>query len=234
MTEAEWLAATDTVAMLAHLDRPKPDRRIRLYDIACCRDLKQLLPEQASLDGLDWAERFADGSASRDEAYDKIKNASEGAYLNYSTFYCFKRDSLFEEDGEKRKNKQFEEVAWFAYYVMHYESFMPDYSNFADHRNLLSVRQVHEVFGNPFRPVTLNPSRLTSTVLDLATGIYADGAFDLMPILADALQDAGCDNEDILNHCRQPGDHCRGCWVVDLLTVGGKNPHCCSDQQQWR
>jgi hypothetical protein len=42
-------------------------------------------------------------------------------------------------------------------------------------------------------------------------------AFDRMPILADAIQDAGCDNEDILNHCRQPGDHVRGCWCVDLV-----------------
>jgi hypothetical protein len=74
-----------------------------------------------------------------------------------------------------------------------------------------------EVFGNPFRPVTVTPSWLTPTVLALADGIYSDRAFDHMPILADALQDAGCDNEDVLNHCRRPGEHVRGCWVVDLL-----------------
>ena len=74
-----------------------------------------------------------------------------------------------------------------------------------------------EIFGNPFRPVTLNPAWLTSTVLALANGIYSERAFDRMPILADALQDAGCDNEDILTHCRQSGEHTRGCWVVDLL-----------------
>ena len=76
---------------------------------------------------------------------------------------------------------------------------------------------IREVFGNPFRPITLKPSWLTSTVLALATGIYADKAFDRMPILADALQEAGCDNDDILDHCRHPGEHVRGCWVVDLL-----------------
>ena len=74
------------------------------------------------------------------------------------------------------------------------------------------------VFGNPFRPVTLDPAWLTSDVLLLARGIYADRAFDRMPILADALQDAGCDNDDMLTHCRGPGPHARGCWVVDLLT----------------
>jgi hypothetical protein len=51
----------------------------------------------------------------------------------------------------------------------------------------------------------------------LAEGIYQERAFDRMPILADALQDAGCDNEDVLTHCRQPGEHVRGCWVVDLV-----------------
>jgi len=73
------------------------------------------------------------------------------------------------------------------------------------------------VFGNPFRPITLNPSWLTSTVFALAQGIYADRAFDRMPILADALQDAGCDNDDILNHCREQREHVRGCWAIDLL-----------------
>jgi biotin carboxyl carrier protein len=74
-----------------------------------------------------------------------------------------------------------------------------------------------DIFGNLFRPVTLDPSWLTSTVLVLANGIYSDKAFDRLPILADALQDAGCDNDDILNHLREPGEHCRGCWALDLV-----------------
>src|SRR6185369_15625565 len=74
-----------------------------------------------------------------------------------------------------------------------------------------------DIFGNPFRPVAVDPAWLTSTVVALAEGIYADRAFDRMPSLADALEDAGCDNADILNHCRQPGEHVRGCWVVDLV-----------------
>ncbi|MBA4192545.1 MAG: hypothetical protein C0467_31645 [Planctomycetaceae bacterium] len=80
---------------------------------------------------------------------------------------------------------------------------------------------MREVYGNPFRPVTIEPSWLTSDVVALATGIYAEKAFDRMPILADALQDAGCDNTEILGHCRGPGPHVRGCWLVDLL--GGKS-----------
>ena len=70
--------------------------------------------------------------------------------------------------------------------------------------------------GANYRPVTFDPAWLTSDVVALARGIYAERAFDHMPILADALQDAGCDNEDALRHCRGGGPHDRGCWVVDL------------------
>jgi len=73
------------------------------------------------------------------------------------------------------------------------------------------------VYGNPLRPITINLSWLTSTVVALAQAIYDDRAFDRMPILADALEDAGCTNQDILAHCRSGGEHVRGCWVVDLL-----------------
>ncbi len=76
---------------------------------------------------------------------------------------------------------------------------------------------LREIIGNPFRPVVLNAAWLTSTVCALASGIYSDRAFDRMPILADALQDAGCDNEEVLGHCRGPGPHARGCFVVDCL-----------------
>lgn len=58
---------------------------------------------------------------------------------------------------------------------------------------------------------------LTPTVVALAVSIFIDSAFDRMPILADALEEAGCDNPDILNHCRGACSHVRGCWVVDLV-----------------
>lgn len=76
---------------------------------------------------------------------------------------------------------------------------------------------IHEIYGNPFRSVVVEASWLTTDARLLAGGIYTDRAFDRMPILADALQDAGCDNDDILNHCRGPGPHVRGCWVIDLV-----------------
>jgi hypothetical protein len=73
---------------------------------------------------------------------------------------------------------------------------------------------------NPFRPITLNPSWLSwnnGTMVKLAQSVYEDRAFDRLPILADAIEEAGCDNIDILSHCRSGGEHIRGCWVIDLL-----------------
>ena len=79
------------------------------------------------------------------------------------------------------------------------------------------VKMVHCIFGNPFRPVTFDPDWRTTTAIQLAQQMYDSRDFSAMPILADALQDAGCDHADILDHCRGPGPHVRGCWVVDLV-----------------
>jgi hypothetical protein len=82
----------------------------------------------------------------------------------------------------------------------------------ADPPASLFVRLLREVFGNPFRPIALSPWWRTDTVLSLAHQMYESRDFDAMPILADTLQDAGCDNEDILSHCRDANvAHVRGC-----------------------
>ncbi|MBA4188888.1 MAG: hypothetical protein C0467_12900 [Planctomycetaceae bacterium] len=76
---------------------------------------------------------------------------------------------------------------------------------------------VRDIFVNPFRTVTFSPEWRTSTAVSLAKQMYESRDFSAMPILADALQDAGCDNADVLDHCRGTGPHVRGCWVVDML-----------------
>ncbi|AWM42247.1 hypothetical protein C1280_14260 [Gemmata obscuriglobus] len=76
---------------------------------------------------------------------------------------------------------------------------------------------MRDIFGNPFRPVTFSLEWRTETTVALAAQMYESRDFSVMPILADALQDAGCDSADILDHCRGSGPHVRGCWVVDLV-----------------
>jgi hypothetical protein len=76
------------------------------------------------------------------------------------------------------------------------------------------------VFGNPFRPFPVAPEWRTGTVLAIAHVVYAERAFDQLPILADALEEAGCDALELLTHCRGPGPHALGCWVLDLVLKG--------------
>lgn len=74
-----------------------------------------------------------------------------------------------------------------------------------------------DIFGDRFQPVAFDPVWRTSDVLRLARGVYDERAFDRLPILADAIEEAGCANGDLLEHCRGPGPHVRGCWAVDLV-----------------
>ena len=83
------------------------------------------------------------------------------------------------------------------------------------------VALARDIFGNPYRPVTFERAWRTSTAVALAKQMYDTRDFSAMPILADALQDAGCENADILDHCRGAGPHVRGCWVVDLVMGKG-------------
>jgi hypothetical protein len=79
---------------------------------------------------------------------------------------------------------------------------------------------LREIVGNPFRPVSLDPAWLLwneGTVTKLAEAVYEERRFGDLPILADALEEAGCANADVLAHCRGDEEHVRGCWVVDLL-----------------
>jgi hypothetical protein len=86
------------------------------------------------------------------------------------------------------------------------------------------ILRVLDIFGNPFQPVTLNLSWLTSNLRALAQTVYDDrqlpsGLFDnhRLDVLADALEEAGCDNAEVLSHLRSGGEHVRGCWVIDSL-----------------
>jgi hypothetical protein len=84
---------------------------------------------------------------------------------------------------------------------------------------LLATDLLRDLIPNPFVPLEWNPEWFTSTVRDLASHIYAKRAFELLPILGDALMDAGCDHQLIQEHCHSTKPHARGCWVVDAILV---------------
>lgn len=90
-----------------------------------------------------------------------------------------------------------------------------------DEEQLWQARLIRCICGNPFRPASFDRRWRTSDVVGLARAIYEDKALDRLPVLADALMDAGCEDEQVVSHCRCDGPHARGCWVVDLIMGNG-------------
>lgn len=212
MTEAEWMTATDPTPMLEFLRDKATDRKLRLFAVACCRRVWHLIPEGASKHAVEVAERYADRLVG-----DRERSAAHRA-----------KDICNEAKFAVARSRHFPNlVSRCATHCLMNVASQPTLkpvdtaTKWEVARNVEGTAHagfVRDIFGNPFRPVTLDHSWLTSTVVQLATGIYADRAFDGMPILADALQDAGCDNDDILNHLRDPNTtHVRGCWALDLV-----------------
>jgi hypothetical protein len=223
MTEAEWLACVDPSPMLDLLKRKASDRKLRLFTVASCRRVWQLLNDERGRQALETAEAYADGLATQNElifAYvttnqliDAIRSQSRNIHKDTKAFAMLAVQRAVSA-GLCFYGRDWEHDAYDPYRCAR------DAVEYVEKGSvwLQKADALRCIFGNPFRPVASDPSWLTSDVLALAEGIYQERAFDRLPILADALQDAGCDNADVLTHCRQPGEHVRGCWVVDLLT----------------
>jgi hypothetical protein len=206
-TEAEWLAGEHPEPMLAVLGQCLSGRKLRLFGVACCRRIEYLLSSSGP-HVVEIAERFADGKASEPER----KNAEN----------LIMQDYRGRDDAEKF-NFQAWEASWhvirpetrqFGWAWMHAGIATED----CDLEYCTQGQLVRDIFENPFRKVKVDGVRLIANAVSrLAETIYADRDFDRLPILADALEEAGCTDAEILNHCRGPGPHVRGCWVVDLL-----------------
>lgn len=211
MTEEEWLACDAPERMLKGfwpLTRAT-SRKFRLCSVALCRRLKpQLLSAERTRRALDCAERFADEVATDQEREAAWQAAVRGNAPSPVLYAVAKHQTIYDV-GFVRAHVADGSPLGYA-------------EEEAAHCSLFRC-----VFGNPFRtgadgflfrPLAAEPGWLTSTVLVLAEGIYGERDFGAMSILADALQDAGCEQPDILNHCRDAAQvHARGCWVLDLV-----------------
>ncbi len=221
MTESEWLTGIDPEAMLEFLPQESSARKFRLFAVACCWDRKHPLWEgPASLTAVAVAERFADGLATAEEltevqttVYDQVRFQLEaGEPVWDPTYWLTAPDTHLHTDVRTCAFYSANRGAGVPFDSMDYDIIAADLN--ATEKvfqcNLLAC-----IFGNPFRPVAFAESWRTETAVALAAGIYADRAFDRLPILADALEEAGCDDADVLTHCRDTGPHARGCGVVD-------------------
>jgi len=224
MTEAEWLACSDPTPMLQFLRGKASDRKLRLYAVACCRRVWRWMTDDRSRQAVEISEMYADGwvgqkklNAARREAFAASKSPIPFPVSTHDPQTSAHAAIVALDACASSKTEEPWMIAnatagCARSLVFHAEGDATGWSEMA-----AQCHQLRHIIGNPFYPVTLDPAWLTSTVAQLAESIYQERAFDRLPILADALEDAGCRNADILNHCRQGGEHARGCWVVDLL-----------------
>ncbi len=222
MTEAEWMTCSDPEQLFACLHH-EPGERLRvLFACACARALTWLPPK--FLPAVEVLERFADETAKSSDVGLALERVELREPALQSEHFFHAHDLLHTADpnaGWPVTHSPFTFRAGWAVTLTHGIGAMalgPSLPAARGDERGMALDLLRDIIRNAFHSVTVDPSWLTSTVLALAKGIYDDRAFDRMPILADALQDAGCDNDDILNHCRdEKPTHVRGCWVVDLL-----------------
>jgi hypothetical protein len=239
MTEVEWLACDDPERMFDFLCgppntprrpfclTPAADRKLRLAGCACARRLWHLLPDDRSRTAIEVGERFADGRATAaefaaawrttnraiDDAAHSARDAGAQAVWKAVVAACH---SLSPQGWEAA-----DWAAFYARWAVRLAASDAAEGWEAQHQ----CRLLRCVIGNPFRPpAPPHPAwraRHDYTAPRLARALYEERRFDDLPVLADALEDAGCADPDWLGHLREPGPHARGCWPVDLLLGKG-------------
>jgi hypothetical protein len=241
ITEADWLGGTAPEPMLEYLRGKARDRKLRLFSVACCERV-WLSPEDSRCrDAVEVATRMADGLVDDEE----IESAEEGIADAWAdacapdqiqckwtaeasgTLHLTHPDPLVAAVQTGPRSAAFwPDNTWRAAVDANDGPILePVLESPASRERIAQAALLLCIVGPaPFRPVTLHPSWLTTTVTSLAQAVYDDrqmpsGLFDnqRMGVLADALEEAGCHNADILGHLRGGGEHVRGCWAVDLV-----------------
>jgi hypothetical protein len=205
-SEAEWQTCAEADKMLQFLlhGGGVNTRKLRLFACACCRRILRFQTDDGSRAAVEAAEEYADGLISIQEL--STRTAGDARWV-----------ATMMEVGQKKV------AVMAALHLAGWEaSLQPPEAQAAANTTAFAKQAelFRDVFGNPFRPTRIDRAVLAwqgGMVPELAQAIYDDRAFDRLSILADALEQAGCHEADILAHCRGPGPHARGCWVVDLV-----------------
>jgi hypothetical protein len=193
--------------MVIQLGAGASPRKLRLLGVACCARLSDFMPDYRSKRAIETAERFADSQTTPEELSEAQEYARQTEQRRVwpnvnSQSAAHAATAVAAPPGGF---DIFSVIGWCA-------TAAQQRTERGSQAGLL-----RDIFGNPFRPVVFAPEWRTSTAVALADAMYAARDFAHLPVLADALEEAGCDNPDVLAHCRGPGPHVRGCWVVDLV-----------------
>lgn len=224
MTENEWLNSTELPPMLEHLGDRLTARKLRLFACALARRVWKLLDDEQCKVAGEMAERFADGLASPAalaQAY-QAANSTWASIPVYAGSRRAMRRSAKNREAEKH-------AAWMARRAANPELRITHirHPSWESARKKVSQADLlRELFGPlPFRAIVIEPTWLAwngGAAVGLAETVQEDGTFDLLPVLGDALEDAGCADAALLDHLRGTGPHVRGCWALDLIL--GKSP----------
>jgi hypothetical protein len=215
MTAAEWDACVHPIRMLAAADARLSDRKLLLVACGCARRVWDRLTEaaRAAVPRVEAAADDPDPDAREALVREATTAAAPLAWLGLL---------IFQPHVPARRL-----VPSAVTYLRHREAAADAIPLLSLAEQLLAPDQevphpgqaeiLRCVAGNPFRRSRFDPAWHTSDVRAIAAGVYADAAFDRLPILADAFQDAGCTAARLLAHLRSGGPHARGCWAVDLV-----------------
>lgn len=226
-TERQWIACNEPEALLALLTGKISDRKLRLFAVSCCRHIWELLTDPRSRLAVEVAAQFADGQTNLAEltvagacAQDVVDAQSRRHGFPWRTAHS----------GEWEPLVQAAQAAWSCCWSSAPHAARGTARAAAragwsatpagEPRALERRHQcdlLRDITGNPFRPIQLSPVWLTDTVRVIARTISAEGRHEDLPILGDALEDAGCTDEQILAHCHSQLPHVPGCWVVDSV-----------------
>jgi hypothetical protein len=242
MTEQESLACTEPTPMLEFLrtQRTASERKLRLFAAACCRRVWDWLGEKSrrAIEGL---ELHLDGVATAE----KLRLAAAGAYEDWLEEFGTHHPSNAAYSAVTFQKVTSHEVACgvaaeIAEAVRCEASISkgislqgwppPQVANPAVRQVCIEAGNramtdewvvqcnlLREIFHGPRSAIYFRSHWRTAIVLSLASGSYENKAFDSLPGIANALEEAGCDSPGILNHCRSEGPHILGCWVIDLV-----------------
>ena len=214
MDEAEWLASDDPQEMLRLLRNRGSNRKRRLFACACVRRIWKRLPDTLSCRAVEVAERYADGKANKAELTRARKGAQrtlEGLLSGGSKIAPrFAAGAASCATAITMSSQNLSATAYHAYVST------------GCREGPAQSRLLRCIFSNPFRRIPFSPAWRTAAVLTLASAAYEErkmptGILHRLTAIANALEDAGCTDVDILGHLREKGPHVRGCWVVDTL-----------------
>jgi hypothetical protein len=208
MTEREWLECTNPTSMLNFLRGKASPRKLRLFACRCVECVLHLLPIASGRRAVEVAERAAEGIATPEEIQGAATAAEAAVAMACITNYYSMGAAL-----ACLHPIPFEAANMALDLVLDFGAEAFGFSGETGYATIL-----RDLFGPmPFRPLTVDPCWAKANVVSLAQVAYDQQVFDHLPILADALEDAGCTDSDILSHLRGPGPHVRGCFVVDII-----------------